>query len=175
MTPHHTPRMVDVVDSITLADLPPHPRAVLAYVDGAWANYRQAVELFPDALVVSCATNPRSDAMVLDVEPGDATFADAWHWLARQHARGRDRPCLYVGLARANDLYASLRRVGVRRSQYRLWSAHWTGVRHLCGPECGLVGEQAGATQWSGGVPRAHWDTSWASRGWLEALKSGHA
>src|SRR6266487_4563491 len=73
-----------------------------------------------------------ADAQCLDVEPGDATNADAPAWVKRQIARGVYRPVVYTSLSNVNALLRALAAAGISRPQVRLWTAHYTGREHLC-------------------------------------------
>jgi len=82
-------------DAIYPANIPAGAELVASYVDGAWPNYAEAVALFPDARHVSIATSAASDAIVLDIERGDALPVDAPAWAVRQRRQGRV-PCCYM-------------------------------------------------------------------------------
>lgn len=75
-------------DATTLANIPPNPDGVFAYVDGKYRNYGEALVMFPHATVVSVAVDPAHDAQVLDCEKGDATPEQCPSWAVRQRVRG---------------------------------------------------------------------------------------
>jgi hypothetical protein len=67
----------------------------------------------------------------------------------RQQARGVARPVIYIQLSNANELLAILAKAGIKRSEIRLWTAHYREDHqaHICGPSEGLNGT-ADATQY---------------------------
>jgi hypothetical protein len=145
---HRTPPVTVMYDSITLNDIPVDAPAVAGYVNGKWPTYDQVVLRWPKAKHLSIAVNTSRDADCLDVEPGDATNADAPGWVHRQLARGAHRPVVYTSASNANALMDTLARAGISRSKYRLWTAHYTHTPHRCGAACGVRGV-ADATQWT--------------------------
>lgn len=139
--------MPNMYDSIYASALPPTGAAAYAgYVDGHWPDYLAIVQRFPGVPVLSIAVTADDDADCLDVENGDAVNARGPGWVQRQIARGVWLPCLYTPVGNAMALLAT----GVQRTRIRLWTAHWTGVPHLCGPQCGFgLTTTADATQWT--------------------------
>jgi hypothetical protein len=135
-------------DNVNLDLLPAGGYAYAGYVDGRYANFAKLKARYPHAHLVSIATSARSDADALDVEPGDATIAQAPGWVARQHARGVARPIVYVSAGSAQALIGTLARAGIARPRYRLWLAHYGAGQHMCGPgSCGYP--QADGTQFT--------------------------
>ncbi len=162
--------LVLMYDSTVASRIPADALAAAGYVDGRWPTYQAVVARLPSRPVLSIATSPASDAMVLDVEGGDATPAAAAAWVARQHRRGYQRPCLYTSLGAVPTLQDALREAGIPRSAVRLWTAHWTGSAHICSKrELRALEEPPGATQYatdsSAGV-----DVSITTEGWLDAV-----
>jgi hypothetical protein len=93
-------------------------------------------------------------AECLDIERGDATNADAPGWVKRQKARGIHRPCLYTSVSNAQALLTYLASHGIGRKDVRIWTAHYTGRQHFCGPQCGFgLKTVVDGTQWT---DRAH-------------------
>ena len=137
-------------DSINLAVIPSDAPAVAGYVGGAGPTYAQLASKFPDAKRVSVAVASRYDADVLDVEPGDATPAVAPAWVRRQQARGVKRPGIYCSVSSVRDVLHTLAAAGIRRDDIKLWTAHYTGTPHVCGPSCGFgMTGTADATQFT--------------------------
>lgn len=158
-------------DSVDASRLPSNTHAMAGYVDGRWPSLAGMRRRFPRALWVSIAVRSSSDAMVLDVESGDATPEEAAGWAARQHRRGIPRPCLYISLARVPELERALRLHQIPRSTVRLWTAHYTGREHICGIGCGVpMVEPPGATQHTN-EPGADIDVSLTTRGWFSAVR----
>jgi hypothetical protein len=125
-------------DSTDLSQIPSNAQAVAGYVGGAWPNYNEDVKKWPKAHHLSIAVNSGEDADILDIENGDATVADAPAWFVRQIKRGVKLPGFYTSLSNVDALVAELERHNIQRHQYRLWSAHYTGRPHLCGPSEGI-------------------------------------
>jgi hypothetical protein len=135
-------------DSVTVSEIPAHAPAVAGYVGGNFPTYPTLVKEFPAARKLSIAVNAGEDAECLDIETGDATVSEAPTWFRRQVARGVQRPVLYCSVSLGNDLVETMRTHGVARHEFRLWTAHYTGAAHICGPAEGLA-EPADGTQWT--------------------------
>lgn len=137
-------------DAVTPENMPGNAEAVAGYTSGNWPTFPRLAGMFPHARRVSIAVTSAHDADVLDVEPGDATPAEAPSWVKRQHARGLKRPGVYTSVSQAQDLVDLLARFGVARDQYRLWTAHYTFTPHLCDSRCGFgMRTRADATQFT--------------------------
>jgi hypothetical protein len=128
-------------DSVTLGAIPHNPQVVFAYDDGLYSDLAVARRLFPHAHVFSIAVRAEDNGDFLDIERGDAVVSDAHNWLARQLHRGVWRPGLYGSLSIMGQITDAIRSLGLTREQYRLWSAHYTGMPHI---EPGCDG-----TQWT--------------------------
>lgn len=140
-------KMVTMYDSVDVTQIPRDAKAVAGYVGGRWPTYPTLHGLFPRAYRLSIAISAKEDADGLDIETGDARAAEAPTWVVKQHHRGVLRPVIYVELSEANKVVKTLTLAGIKRHEYRLWVAHYTGVPHLCGPDEGL-NTYADATQW---------------------------
>lgn len=137
-------------DATNIAAIPVDAHAVAGYVAGHWPTFPHLAERFPHARRVSIAVASTQDADCLDVEPLDSTPALAPGWVLRQHSRGVKRPIVYCSLATVSELTAQLSAAGIKRPAYRLWTAHYTGHAHVCGPACGFgMATVADATQWT--------------------------
>jgi hypothetical protein len=138
-------------DSVDVSQLPADAAAVAGYTAGSWPTYPTLLKSFPHAHVLSIAIGSGYDADCLDVEPGDATPAVAAAWVKRQLLRGVKRPVVYTSVSGMDSLLATLAAAGIKRSQVRVWTAHYTFSAHLCGPRsCGqLRSTTADATQWT--------------------------
>lgn len=135
-------------DSCTVSAIPTDARAVAGYKAGICQNTRALRLWVPDALLTTIAVRSSEDANVLDVEAGDATNADAPGWFQRHDHKRYGKAIFYTSAGNAAALIAELRRHGIKRRQYILWSAHYTDVRHVCGPKtCGYP--KADATQYT--------------------------
>ncbi|MBV9839353.1 MAG: hypothetical protein JO156_14665 [Solirubrobacterales bacterium] len=142
---------VQMFDSTTVGEIPGDAPAVAGYVGGFWPTYLRLLQNFPRAYHLSIAVNSGEDAECLDIERGDATPYDAPGWVRRQMARGVRRPVLYASVSTMNEVVAAIASDGINAGEVRLWTAHYTGSPHICGPQnCGYglrVG--ADATQWT--------------------------
>lgn len=126
-------------DDIDLSLIPGDAQAVAGYVGGRWPTFSRLKAMFAGAQKrVSIAVSADEDADYLDVENGDATNADAVLWFKRQRGRGAKRPGFYTSVSNVSALLGVLQRAGVSRADCRLWTAHYTGVAHLCSPKCWL-------------------------------------
>lgn len=151
-TPTPKPVQVEMYDDVTVSLIPVSAVAVAGYVDGKWPTYSQLVKRFPHAKYkLSIAVFASDNAEALDVEPGDATIAEAAAWVKRQKARGEKLPDVYTSLSWAESLADALSKAGLKYGvDYRMWTAHYNGVPHLCSPKCGLGWTRiAHATQWT--------------------------
>jgi len=144
------PKAFTMYDSIIVADLPSDAAAVAGYMNGHWPTFAVLEETHPHAKRLSIAVSASVDAMCLDVEQGDATPAEAPSWVRRQHARGIKRPVVYCSLSNAVLVLKTLKAAGIKRSQVRLWTAHYTGRAHRCSPRCRFgLWTRADATQYT--------------------------
>jgi len=143
------PKYVTLYDSIDVAALPAGGRAYAGYVGGRWPTFRPVKLRFPDAKVVSIAVNVEEDADILDVERGDATPVQVAGWVRRQSMRGAYAPGFYTSISQAGWILKDLLSHGIPRHRVRVWTAHWTGVPHLCDTRCAADFQtRAGATQY---------------------------
>lgn len=138
-------------DTVTVDTVPANPPAVAGYVAGHWPTYEGLVLRFPKAKHLSIAVQADQNAQCLDVEPGDASNAQAPAWVERQLARGVKRPVLYTSVSNWPALLATLHGAGISRQEIRIWSAHYGRGKHICSGACnnfGFIGP-ADATQWT--------------------------
>lgn len=122
-------------DSITLDAIPGNAAAVAGYTSGFWPTYPEVVKRWPNAKHLSIAVTSSHDAACLDVEPGDASPADAPAWFKRQSVK---KPCVYTSISMAQALVVLLGHAGIDRSKYRLWTAHYNDSAHRCTAACGF-------------------------------------
>jgi peptidoglycan hydrolase-like protein with peptidoglycan-binding domain len=135
-------------DDVDVNLLPAGAYAYAGYLDGHYANFAKVKAAHPQAHLVGIAVRAGNDGDALDVEPGDATIAQAPDWVKRQHARGVARPIVYVSAANGKLTADTLTAAGVGRPSYRLWLAHYGAGQHMCSPaSCGYA--QADATQFT--------------------------
>jgi peptidoglycan hydrolase-like protein with peptidoglycan-binding domain len=149
-------------DSIDISQIPPDATAVAGYVDGRWPTFSQLAARFPHAHRLSIAVSASADADCLDIEPKDATVAAAAAWYRRQKARGLARPVLYASASTMRaGLIPALKAAGIGRSSVRLWSAHYGGQAHVCGPAtCREISISVDGTQYTSSALGRNLDAS---------------
>lgn len=139
---------ITMYDSIDLDQIPADAPAVAGYVGGHWPTYHELAARFPHAHHLSIAVTASQHARCLDVEPGDASPAQAPGWFFNFADRSQGLPVLYGSASAVNQINAAMSSAGVGRDQYLIWSAHYTGREHICHPDtCGFPA--ADATQWT--------------------------
>ena len=151
-------------DSIDLSQIPADAEAVAGYVNGSWPTFPNLAGWFPRARHVSITVTADADADFLDIEPGNATVAQAAGWYTRQRARGCQRPGFYASASTmAADLIPAYQAAGISRGSLRLWAAHYGSPLgpHICGPStCGLAPVMMDATQWTSSALGRNLDAS---------------
>lgn len=159
---------ITMYDSVTVSEIPSTASAVAGYVNGRYKTFPKLVKDFPHAHKLSIAVSSAADAECLDVEQGDATNDVAAAWVKRQEARGVKRPVVYTSVSNAPSLLRVLDKAGVKRSDIRLWTAHYTFKSHLCNSKCwpGFTGK-ADATQWTDKALGRNLDASICSPGFF--------
>lgn len=86
-------------DGVTPANIPATATMVAGYVDGRYANIPAMKKRFPHATIVPIAVfASTNDGVVLDVEAGDATPAEAPGWVVSRRHAGVD-PTVYCSAA----------------------------------------------------------------------------
>jgi len=139
-------------DSTDVGALPHGADAYAGYVEGLFPTFAALQRRFAasGAHLLSIAVFASGDAECLDIEPGDATSAQAPGWVKRQLARGAHRPCLYTSVSNMDALVTGITGAGISRAAVRLWSAHYGQGKHICGPgTCGLTRHACDGTQWT--------------------------
>jgi peptidoglycan hydrolase-like protein with peptidoglycan-binding domain len=85
-------------------------------------------------------------SMCLDIEPGNASPAQAPEFQRQGNHAGALKPWYYCSAGDAQAVISALAGAGFARDTYFLWTAHWIG-RHICAPAvCGYPA--ADATQY---------------------------
>lgn len=138
-------------DDTNVALLPAGYTAYAAYIDGLYDNLAAVKARFPKAEILSIDVNgSNTTANALDIENGDATNATAVTWVRAKVAAKAKLIVLYTSVSNVNDLVAELTAVGIPRSAYKLWAAHYGSGAHICGPaSCGLCSYACDATQFT--------------------------
>lgn len=119
--------MRTMYDAVTAANIPADARMVAGYIDkiklqpwsaADWARFPTAVKV---TIVKKASTN---DGHVLDVEPGDATPAQAPGWVRMRRAAGAD-PTVYMNLSTWPTVRQAFIDQGVAQPHY--WVALYDG------------------------------------------------
>lgn len=164
-----------MLDDVNLATLEAHASsadAVAGYVNGSYANWPVLVAKYASSgkhlLSIDVQNKPSAGAQCLDIEKGDAVIGDAPSWAKATAAAGkaasdlRYYPKLYTSESNLVALVAAMTAAGIARGDYMIWSAHYTGKAHICGPKsCGSA-VQADATQWTSSYQGVSLDCSQA-------------
>lgn len=136
-------------DSVDVSRIPADAPAVAGYVNGIFTTWPDILRKFPHARKLSIAVTSAANADCLDIEPGNATPANAVAWYRRQRQRGVKRPVMYANVSTMPLVLNVLRNAGIGREAVRVWTAHYGRGEHLCGPKCGFgMPTVADGTQW---------------------------
>lgn len=141
---------VIMYDDVNVDLIPKDAQYIAAYADGRYENLSAIQKRFPKAHILKIDVRGYyHNGDVLDVEPGDATNADAVGWFrARKGKTSTEKPILYTSASNVDALIRTMRKNGIGRAQYYIWSAHYSGKAHICGPAgCGYP--VADMTQWT--------------------------
>lgn len=139
---------VVMFDDVNVDLIPADATHIAAYADGTYQNLDKVKARFPQATILTIDVRGYyRNGDCLDVEPGDATNADAVAWFkAREGKTATPKPILYTSAGNVDALIGSMRMAGISRDRYFLWSAHYTGQPHICG-SCGYP--KVDGTQWT--------------------------
>jgi hypothetical protein len=114
-------------DSVSPGNIPRNAVAVAGYVDGFYAWSQAAWDMFPNSLHIPIAVHPGTNAgIVLDVEPGDATPAQAAGWIRMRNQAGLAVANLYCNNSELGQVMAD--NVGL---SFNIWLAEYTQVPHI--------------------------------------------
>lgn len=146
-------KQVLMFDDVTVGLLPAGAFAYASYGDGRYVNAAAIKAKFPQAkvLVIDVEANYHVGDC-LDIENGDATNAEAagWFKVREGHTQLTPKPVLYTSASNVDALNKAMTAVGVARNRYFIWSAHYTGTAHICGPgQCQYNQADADATQYT--------------------------
>ena len=132
-------------DDVTVSLIPKNAEAVAGYSDGHYQTWQQILKDFPHAKHLQIAVFGQDNGDCLDVEPGDASIAQAAAWVKRQLAGWSKShhdvtlPVVYTSASQAQRLVAELAKAGLKQHKhYLLWTAHYNPAlgEHLCSPKC---------------------------------------
>lgn len=112
-------------DAVTAANVPPTATLVAGYGDGYYNNVAEFRARFPHATVVEIAVSSHHNlGVVLDVETGDATPAEAPGWVTMRRAAGVD-PTIYCNSSTWPAVRQAFHVAGVAEPHY--WIAQYDG------------------------------------------------
>lgn len=149
--------MRTMYDSTNVNDIPANAKMVAGYVDGIYANVWSLQRNFPHAVVVRIAVSPHTnDGHVLDVEPGDATPAQAVDWVRMRRISGAD-PTIYCSKSSWYSVRKAFKDAGVEAPHY--WIADWDGIKEV---PTGTVAKQYGNPD----ITHHHYDISAVADHW---------
>lgn len=121
-------------DSVSVQNIPRDAKAAAYYVDGLYENEAAVKQRAPKARYTSIAVFSSGEADCLDIEPGNASVAEAPGWYRKMKLqRPKRKPIFYIGAATADELVHTLAEHGIKRSDYILWTAHYGAGKHFCG------------------------------------------
>jgi hypothetical protein len=112
-------------DAVTASNVPASATLVAGYGDGYYNNVAEFRTRFPHATVVEIAVSSRHNlGVVLDVETGDATPAEAPPWVLMRRAAGVD-PTIYCNSSTWPSVRAAFKAAGVPEPHW--WIAQYDG------------------------------------------------
>lgn len=154
--------MWDSINARSIYNQTRNPQMVAGYVDKIklepWSQADWA--LFPNAVKVQIVKKASSNfGHVLDVEPGDATPAEAPGWVKMRRAAGLATPTIYCNTSTWPTVQKAFRDQGVAQPLY--WVAHYDDKKEF--PT--LNGITAVAKQYHGNDP-ANYDLSYVADYW---------
>ncbi|MFE9421662.1 hypothetical protein ACFYNO_01730 [Kitasatospora sp. NPDC006697] len=140
-------------DSVSPSSIPAGAPMVAGYVDGRYANLTALAARFPSAVRVAIAVFASTDAgVVLDVENGDATPAQAPGWVRMRRSHGVD-PTVYCNTDTWPAVRQAFAAAGVAAPHY--WIAQYDGVAAI---PAGAVAKQYRSTDsWDLSIVADYW------------------
>lgn len=112
-------------DAVTASNVPASATLVAGYGDGYYQNTAEFRARFPHATVVEIAVSSHHNiGVVLDVETGDATPAEAPPWVLMRRAAGVD-PTIYCNSSTWPSVRAAFKAAGVPEPHW--WIAQYDG------------------------------------------------
>jgi hypothetical protein len=149
--------MRTMYDSTTPSAIPTSAAMVAGYVDGPFVWSKADWARFPRSVKVRIATRAATnDGHVLDVEPGDATSAQAVTWVVMRRRAGVD-PSIYCSASAWPGVRAAFTAARVAGPHY--WIAHYDGSKVV---PAGAVAKQYADPPDTGG----HYDLSVVADHW---------
>lgn len=117
--------MRTMYDAINPAGIPANPQMVAGYDDGRWPDFATMVTMFPHAIHVPVTVFASdNEGIVLDVETGDATPAQAPNWVLERRAAGV-KPSVYCNASTWPSVIQTFLTAGVDMPPF--WIAQYDG------------------------------------------------
>lgn len=124
--------MFIMYDSTTPEVIPANPHAVLAYINGEFANYEYCKEHFPHARILRMSVTGNVVADGYDIERSDYDPADVPGLYTKARDAGIWRPCFYAQLSGVMPaVKKELNTVVKTRQDVRLMVAYYNGTPDL--------------------------------------------
>jgi hypothetical protein len=140
-------------DGITVSNLPAGAPLYAGYVDGLYANVSELRRRFPGTVVVPIAVFAHTDdGLVLDVETGDATPAQAPGWVVMRRHHGVD-PTVYCNSSTWASVRAAFAAAGVPEPHY--WIAQYDGNPSI--PSGAIAKQYRSAAGWDASAVADYW------------------
>lgn len=136
-------------DDVALSLIPPTAQIIWVYRDGRFANEQQARRAFPHAEIKTLTTQGEAGTDGADCEPGDLSPQREAAWARGEIHAGRPHPWLYANRDQMPAVIKACNAIGVHRDEVLIWSAHYTGKEHICGPSTCGADFQANGTQFT--------------------------
>ncbi|MBV9292595.1 MAG: hypothetical protein JO222_09110 [Frankiales bacterium] len=122
-------------DSTTASDVPASADLPAGYVDGAYRTVDALRRRFSHKRIVTITVNGSTPgADVIDREAGDASARTAARYVHDGRVAGH-WPTIYFPLSDIAEICHELKAIGLG-PDVPLWTAHYTGVEHICGKTC---------------------------------------
>lgn len=144
-------------DDVNISLLEPNAQVVFYYGDGTYVETQASIrkqcphaELVPIAVRASFIV-PKAKRLYLDDEPGDADNSELVGWYHMAKVAGVEIPGDYTSVANVMAVIRIMEAAGLKYGiEFLIWSAHYTGIPHLCGPQCGFgLDRTVHNTQWT--------------------------
>lgn len=138
-TPNPVPVIVSAFDGVTASSIPASATYVFYYANGTYANRSAIAARFPHATLIPIAVSKSLAAvkgMVLDVENGDATPADAVAWCLAYPGSNKDL-VVYCNASTWPSVRSAFQSAKVTEANY--WIAEYDNVAAI---PAGAIGKQ---------------------------------
>lgn len=139
-----------IYDDTQVSLIPDDAVAAAGYIDGNFVTYPALRARFGSRIPLISITVLGNNARIADDEAGDMNNAQTANWLRHVTGIRKDKPGPYTSASNVDAMVAAAMSAGVPRSAYVIWSAHYTGQAHICGPSsCGACRTSCDATQFT--------------------------